>query len=126
MSGLTALLIPYADDADDVTDFPTLCAALAERVDELLPRHGSSSGTTDANGYVSVTHALGFTPSQVFVQATRNTPLTDALLAIQVDAITSTTFRIRFAKFTLQAGSNYYTTHGSVSAAFSCNWIAFK
>lgn len=56
------------------------------------------SGTTDTNGYLTVTHGLGFTPTAV--ACTPNSPITaganaNILLAVLADTFTATTFRIR-------------------------------
>lgn len=56
------------------------------------------SGTTDVNGYLTVTHGLGFTPTAV--ACTPNSPITaganaNILMAVLADTFTSTTFRIR-------------------------------
>ncbi len=52
------------------------------------------SGTTDANGFLTVTHGLGFTPS--FVQCINLQPSTNFPLQWGVDTIGATTFRLRF------------------------------
>ena len=56
------------------------------------------SGTTDASGYLSVTHGLGWTPVAVVV--TPNSPITaggsSAIFGFALtDTFTSTTFRLR-------------------------------
>lgn len=56
------------------------------------------SGTTDVNGYLTVTHGLGFTPTAVV--CTPNSPITaganaSILMAVMADTFTSTTFRVR-------------------------------
>lgn len=52
------------------------------------------TGTTDANGYLTVTHGLGFTPSAVFLMGLN--PATSFCVLWGVDTIGSTTFRCRF------------------------------
>jgi hypothetical protein len=55
---------------------------------------GSAAVTTDASGYVTVTHGAGFTPSVVI--AIPNTTGGVAFSAVYgVDTFTSTTFRLR-------------------------------
>lgn len=56
------------------------------------------SGTTDASGYITLTHGLGWTPAAI--TATPNSPITAganaSIFAIALtDSFTSTTFRVR-------------------------------
>lgn len=124
--GTTALGVPFPEPTDDVRDAPQQIEDLAEAIDALLPRHGSSSGTTDATGWAVITHGLGFTPSAVFVQGNLTSPIGSALLPIGVDSIGATTFRVRLAPFVLSSGSNYFVKLATVSASYDFNWVAFK
>lgn len=54
----------------------------------------SISGTTDASGFLTVTHGLGFTPS--FVTIMNGNPNTNFPVMWGVDSIGATTFRIRY------------------------------
>jgi hypothetical protein len=119
--------LPVPADGDDVNDGASAIRDLGNAIDQLLPYHGSASGaSTDSSGYVTITHGLGFTPSRVFVQASLSTPVSSAILALSVDSIGATTFRVRLVKFTVQAGANYYTTMTGVSAAYDFDWCAFR
>lgn len=122
-TGGHALTVPA--DSDEVNDGADAIRVMANQIDRLLPYHGSASGTTDSNGQVVITHGLGFTPSAVFVESSSNSP-TAAFLATSVDSIGATTFRIRFVKLVLQAGSNYYVNPSAVTAAYTCKWMAFR
>lgn len=52
------------------------------------------SGTTDASGFLTVTHGLGFTPSAVFMM--NSSPGVNFPVCWGVDTIGATTFRVRF------------------------------
>lgn len=65
------------------------------RVEDALGHAGVLSGTTDASGFLTVTHGAGFVPVQVLVTPT--SPISGGNIFGQViaDSFTSTTFRIR-------------------------------
>ncbi|MBI1757972.1 MAG: hypothetical protein HYR62_01870 [Actinobacteria bacterium] len=68
---------------------------------------GTYSGTTDASGYLTITHGAGFTPTVVLAISGITGGGPGALLG--VDTITSTTFRIRVGSITVAtAVTGYY------------------
>lgn len=78
---------------------------------------GTFAGTPDASGYLTVTHGLGFTPSQV--QATPKSPITAGAAAsifgmAMTDSYGPTTFRVRC----LNAAG------GAFTAAVTGSWAA--
>lgn len=67
------------------------------------------SDSSDVNGYITITHGAGFTPTAVWVE------LTSAAFHHQVDTITSTTFRLRIV-----TESNGTTGVYAISGYFFC------
>jgi hypothetical protein len=76
---------------------------------------GTASGTTDASGFLVVTHGAGFTPSVVLAQATMNLGTSFGTIS-GVDSISSTQFRVRFYNW----GSGTGLASTAVSLAFDC------
>lgn len=70
---------------------------------------GAFSGTTDASGFLTVTHAAGFTPSGGW--AINTTPNSSFAEVWGIDSLTATTVRLRFA--------NVASTGALASAAVS-------
>lgn len=64
--------------------------AVANQLNKIV--YGTKSATTDASGYVTVTHGAGFTPIAVLVTVNSATAA-----QVYVDAISATTFRVRLA-----------------------------
>lgn len=72
---------------------------------------GSFSGTTDSNGYLTVTHNCGFEPAGVMVTQKENGTSHNDLGAFYVEDLNATTMTIGFARrsgnvsdFTLHSG----------------------
>lgn len=85
--------LPYPGDGDLVTQGAQAMQALAEAVDALLPVHRTITFTTDASGFYTYTHGLGYAPSQILSVLDR---ATGALYShILFDTITTTTVRLR-------------------------------
>lgn len=63
----------------------------------------SFSGTTDASGFLTVTHSLGWTPRAVF--PINQNPNTNFPVVWGVDNVTSTTCRIRFMNASTAGGA---------------------
>lgn len=76
---------------------------------------GSLSGTTDASGFLTVTHGCGFTPSAVMVTPLSPAGGTNIFSSGIADAFTSTTFRLR--AFSPAAGA---LASVAVVASFIC------
>jgi len=88
---------PYPTDTDSA-DIGYWLQQLALGVEADLPRLKVltfTAQTTDANGYVTVTHGLGWTPSLALVVPTQ--PGSSFGHAWGADSFTTTTARIRFA-----------------------------
>lgn len=64
----------------------------------------SISGTTDASGFLTITHGLSFTPSMVLIM--NGNPNTNFPIVWGVDNIGATTFRIRFMNASTAGGAN--------------------
>lgn len=64
----------------------------------------SISGTTDASGFLTITHGLGFTPSLVLIM--NGNPNTNFPIVWGVDNIGATTFRARFMNASTAGGAN--------------------
>jgi hypothetical protein len=85
---------------------------------------GSFAGTSDASGYLIVTHGLPFTPSRVDVMAPAVYGGT-TLIAGGADQVGATTFRIRFFTLATASGSNFYVAIRT-SAAVGGDWVAYE
>lgn len=91
--------LPYPDP-DDTPDVPYHVQQLAEATEALVQGHSSGRSfwdartvTTDASGFVTVTHGAGFTPTVALAMLAR---ATGALYAdIVGDTLTATTVRLR-------------------------------
>lgn len=80
-------------------------------------RQAFAGGTTDASGFITVTHAAGFTPSLVQVELTA--PSSSFAVPWGTDSYTGTTFRARFHDARPADADGYYTgTTGTFSAIF--------
>jgi len=77
-----------------------------------IPRRGRISGTTDANGYMTVTHGLGIAPTVVTGNVTGGL---NGLVGM-IDTLTTTTFRAHFYNPTGALHSN---------TAMALSWIAY-
>lgn len=74
------------------------------------------SGTTDASGFLTVTHGLGFTPSMVLMQAGQ--PSTNFPVMWGVDNIGATTFRVRFMNASTSGPANTIATGNQKAVCF--------
>lgn len=84
----------------------------------------ASSVTPDVNGYVTITHGLGFTPSTVHVTLASDNPPA-AAGCMSVTAIGATTFKARFWKFAATSASHWVVDTADNSGAISFRWTAF-
>lgn len=75
---------------------------------------GTAAGSTDASGFYTVTHGLGFTPNAVM--AIVNNASGSFAHVWGIDNIGGTTFRVRF---TASNGTSF-------SGAISITWVAFR
>lgn len=65
----------------------------------LVPAGGGAvSSSTNASGEITITHGLGFTPTAVTATMAADSPVIPHLLHVQVRAIGSTTFVLRFLR----------------------------
>lgn len=74
----------------------------------------ATTAVPDANGFATVTHGAGFTPTVVQVQST--SPASLFAVAVGVDTITATTFRVRF--YGWNTGASY--SAAAVPISFTC------
>lgn len=96
------LAIPYPDPADDVANEDLQVKALATKLDGLasnLERAGRTTGTTDANGDLTINHGLGVTPTTVMV----GSGVTAGSHCVAAHTFTNTTFKIRCRQSTTSA-----------------------
>lgn len=87
---------------------------------------GTYSGTSDASGYLTVTHGLGFAPSRVDAASSQGgSALPNIAVAMTVDSITATTFRIRFMAFGA-ISSGYWLMNWGAGMATAGTWAAWE
>ena len=116
--------IPQIAQTDLVRNEWSAINGIIDAVCDLIPYKGGKTGNTDVNGYATITHGLGFTPSRVLVTSNQDAG-TKAGIVIAVDNIAGTTFRVRFATMVHQAGSNYYIAIAA-TLAYDIDWLAVK
>lgn len=79
---------------------------------------GFKSGTTDASGYMTVTHSAGWTPLGVVVTGSTPSSGQNIPCAVVADLFTGTTFRVRFVAVD--------ASQDLTSVAVTFSWIAFS
>lgn len=67
---------------------------------------GVASATTDANGFITVTHGMPVTPTMVVPGIADDTPAIGNLLKVNYRNITATTFQLRFYRSDTNASFN--------------------
>jgi hypothetical protein len=95
----------------------------------LLPKgtayRGTWSGTSDASGYLVVTHGLPFTPSAVQVSGASGYSGTTQIV-LGADQITSTTFRVRVLTLAATSPAGDYHVQLRASQLVGGDWRAYE
>lgn len=109
------------------TDLLRNVASFINRLgDEIMaktPYSGDAAANTDATGFATINHGLGFAPARILVQTRQAISPAVAWLVGPVDTITATTFRIRC--MTISASSPYSLIVAN-ALPYSIHWEAFR
>lgn len=114
MSTTAKHALPYPDPDDPFSYADLEIKALAERLDDLLPKVGAAATNTNGSGQVVVNHGLPVAPTTVLVS---NNGAGGTSHLCTVSAITSTQFTVTVRLVSTGATVN--------STAVDLRWAAF-
>lgn len=115
MPSTAARAIPYPSPSDPATEGAEAIRLLAERVDELLPRTGSTGLLTVGATTTDYTKAVVFTrpfPAGVTPKVTATADTSTATVGVAVNNVTNTGFTL------------VYRRHAGATNIGDCHWIA--